>query len=216
MDSIFEKYLGDIKAAIPINRILLFGLAFLVSVLSHDELRFGAATSLLEARLSDLSFESGRVFRTAMIADVFWGAVIVLISWGAYIGMSKLFINRLWIRLKLDEQVAKTYAEYDGLPPVQSGEKLAVLEYTKRESDRRLSLVKKFAGLAELMFGLAVLLSLASLYTGVRDAMIAAICFPIAIASQVLAIIVYLRRVLPYELHASALSGLRLKLGMLR
>lgn len=214
MEGIFEKYLGDIKAAIPVNRMLLLAAAFVVSVIAHSEINHGVARHLIAIKLSQFGFGKGQVLYTAMVADILFAVVVALVSWAVYLGAARLFVSWLWKRLKLDKEVSASYAAYGDMAKVPSDIRLTAKEHANRESERRLGLVKKFAGLSELLVGFGVLFLLVSFYSGRLDLLVSLLCFFIGIGAQIAAILIYLRRVLPYELHANVLSGLEIQLGM--
>lgn len=214
MESILEKYLGDIKSSVPFNRILLFTVAFLVSVISHDKLSMGLFRTLLSVRISELRFSDGSLLGSAVVGDGFLAGLIVLVSWALYLLVIKLFISWLWARLKLDSRVAAIYDSYGDITLIPQDIRTAALELANAEAARRLSITKKLAGLAELFLGACVLFLLMSFYSGTEDAIVAVIFMASSAIAQFGAIVSYLRWVLPQELHVSALSGARTRLGM--
>jgi hypothetical protein len=209
VNTILEKYFEDIRALMPIGRTFIFFLSFCLSVLSHDEIDGSIVSRLLQVRLAEFSGD-GALVGGALAADVLCGIFFVVMTWALFRGLSKKMISTIFSRLNFDEKMSMEYEKYARQYRYQLVQPAAI-DYLRSEVERRLSPVKSFASLAELLFGMALLLSCFSFYSGAVDALFALPFILLAIVSESKSITTYLRRIVPLEFQISVLVGLKPK-----
>lgn len=211
MDSVIEKYIDDVRGLLPIHRLLLFLLALPVCVL----IRSGAGKPMIvEVLTAPATFDAAsEIFGRAMVADYFIAAAFLIGAWLIHRGLFRAMISSVWVHLGIEERLNKEYEEIDSLN-LEGELRAAALQYASEEAVRRVGTSKLRAIIAEFCLGFGFLLLLSSVRGAWLDAIFGIGLLVVGLIFQACSFLYYLRYVLPFALNASALSGLRRRLGM--
>jgi hypothetical protein len=141
--------------------------------------------------------------------------MLVVATWVLYRMFARWLVQRVWRSLSIDASLALQYEAFDRLS-LDPELRVAALDFAQKEARQRAVIPKARAMISELCVGLGLCLTAYSSYGHYVDLLVGLGLLVLGAWFQVLSFLYYLRHVLPYELNASALSGLGIRLGMPR
>jgi len=205
MDKLLEKYLSDIKSALPFYRLIGFLAAMLQSVASHEVIKLSLFRDMLAWRFEKFSLDKSGIGGTAICGDIFLGFVICFAGCLIYWTIQKSLIVLLENKLDIQKRKQDAVVRFSFKCEISDELKRDRLEWLKRRFEKNIVDAKRWNGFGELACIVGFSLMFFSFYSGIEDFIIGLVFFLLAILSMSVSLYRYLRYAIPYEIQLASL-----------
>lgn len=207
MEALIEKYLSDVRTALPLVRLCLLLLAFVAIVIAHDDPTRSLVVELLALKLSKFRINGSGLWESVIVGDIAFAALTVFGTYLLHRAVARRCARFLWKWLNLVDRVRTTTGTFGSFEQLEPGVRVAAIDHLRAEG---LRVVKNVAALSEfsfLLLGSALLLLVLSPQFAAVDAILGVVCLAASCIAQACSFLHYLRFVLPFKIAEAALSG---------
>lgn len=207
MEALIEKYLSDVRSALPLARLCLLLLAFVAIVVAHDDPTRSLVVELLALNLSKFRIDGNGLWESVIVGDIAFAALTVFGTYLLHRAVAGRCARFLWKWLNLVDRVRTTTGTFGSSEQLESGVRVAAIDHVRAEGQRA---VKSVAALSEssfLLLGSALILLVLSPQFTLVDAILGFVCLMASCVAQAYSFLRYLRFVLPFKIAEAALTG---------
>lgn len=140
LDDIKDTYTEAISTALPLHRVFVVAFGFLCAVAVAHQSYLSIIETVLRFQISDLSFETDKLFERATLFDCLWGLALCFFSFCC----QKLLANCIFLLISksidYDKRIAEQrqkFAWMSAIPYAERSSALIRIEKKKKEQQKK-------------------------------------------------------------------------------
>lgn len=207
LDDLKDQYFDDIRALLPIHRFFVFALGVLCSLAVQNLTHKSLIETLLNIRLSTLTFDEGGVLESALLGNIAIGILLSTVAWGASSMLTQRFFTLVLQALNANQKIESASKNIRALLAGGRAQNKEELTYFSNKSSDAGKKVRRLASLGEFSLGISICFSVGTIYGNMIDLLVSLIFLIGFFLGSFLAIHAFFSKFIKYDLLCKAITG---------